>query len=129
MLALCASTPSPTQKLGARFLVGPDLLERRDLRCHTHRTLKGETERPRIFSSFETRTWPQAGCSSANSTTACSIFGTTRFFRIGFWRLISCKGQLTAPLVQLLEAIEAIPAVSHDLAALADIAELFGEFR
>jgi hypothetical protein len=42
---------------------------------------------PRRFSASETRTWPQAGCSIAISTTACSISIGVRFFRIGFLRL------------------------------------------
>ena len=37
------------------------------------------------------RSWPQAGCSIASATTASSISIGTRFFRIGFFRLISCS--------------------------------------
>src|SRR5205807_8255424 len=39
------------------------------------------------------------------------------------------QGQLAAFVVQLLEAIEAVPAVAHHLAGLADIAELLGELQ
>jgi hypothetical protein len=60
-------------------------------RCHTQRTPAGKIDSPRRFSASETRTWPQAGCSIAISTTACSISGAVPFFRIGFLRLISCK--------------------------------------
>src|SRR5439155_1120874 len=36
-----------------------------------------------FFNSLATRTWPYAGCSNANATTACSIFGSARFLRFG----------------------------------------------
>src|SRR5215831_7294461 len=45
----------------------------------------------RSVSASETRTWPQAGCSIASATTACSISTGVRFFRIGLRRLISCN--------------------------------------
>jgi len=52
-------------------------------------------------------------------TTACSISGAARFFRIGFWRVIFCRGQLaTTFVVQLPEAIEAVAAVPHYLIIL-----------
>ena len=70
----------------SRFLVFS-----RSWRCHTQRTPKGETDRPRFFNSFDTRTWPQVGCSSAIATTAASISGATRFFTIGLRRLISAS--------------------------------------
>src|SRR5436190_24175011 len=41
--------------------------------------------------------------------------------------LLQC--QLAAFVVQLLEPIEAVPAVPHHLAGLADIAELFGQLQ
>jgi hypothetical protein len=55
------------------------------------RTPAGETVIARFFNSLATRTWPNAGCSSANSTTACSIRGSARFFRFGFLREISAS--------------------------------------
>jgi len=63
----------------------------RSWRCHTQRTPAGETERPRERSAFDTRTWLQAGWSIASATTAASISGATRFFTIGFERLISIR--------------------------------------
>ena len=44
-----------------------------------------------FFSSLETRTWPQVGCSIASATTAASISSATRFLGIGFLRLISAS--------------------------------------
>jgi hypothetical protein len=40
----------------------------------------GEIVCPRFLNSLATRTWPKAGCSSANETTASSISCSTRFF-------------------------------------------------
>ena len=54
---------------------------------HTPRTPAGEIDRPCRFSISETRTWPQAGCSTAIATTACSISGAVRFFNTGLRRL------------------------------------------
>src|SRR5215468_6986101 len=67
------------------------LIEVRSWRCHTQRTPAGEIDRPCRFSASETRTWPQAGCSIAIATTACSISGAVRFFNTGLRRLISCN--------------------------------------
>jgi hypothetical protein len=61
----------------------------RSWRSQTERTPNGETEMPCLASSFETHVWPQAGWSIAMATTAASISGSTRFFRIGFRRDIS----------------------------------------
>ena len=69
----------------------------RSWRCQTQRTPNGEMDRPRWRSSFDTRAWPQVGCSMAISTTAFSISGSSRFFRIGFRRLISWRA--SSPLV------------------------------
>ena len=60
---------------------------------------------------------------------ARSISPATRFLSTGFCREIFGQRDLAALLVQLLEPIEAVPAVSHHLAGLADIAELLGEFE
>jgi hypothetical protein len=43
------------------------------------------------ISSLATRTWPHAGRSIASSTTAFSMAGSTRFFSIGFLRVISAS--------------------------------------
>ena len=37
--------------------------------------------------------------------------------------------QLAAFVVEILEPVEAVPAVAHDLAGLADVAELLGQFE
>ena len=63
----------------------------RSWRSQTPRTPNGEIDKPCFFSSLETRTWPQVGCSIAIATTAASISGATRFLRTGFLRLISCS--------------------------------------
>ena len=39
------------------------------------------------------------------------------------------QGKLAAFVAQLLEAVEAVPAVAHHLAGLADVAELPGQFQ
>src|SRR5439155_2498337 len=44
-----------------------------------------------FFNSLATRTWPYAGCSNANASTACSICGSARFLRFGFLREISSR--------------------------------------
>src|SRR5262249_32858429 len=67
------------------------LIEVRSCRCHTQRTPAGEIDRTCRFTIADTRTWPQAGCSIAKSTTACSISGAVRFFNTGLRRLISCS--------------------------------------
>src|SRR5437868_710316 len=100
-------------------------IEVRSWRCHTQRTPAGEIDNPRRFSASETRTWPQAGCSIAIETTASSICGLQD--RLAPADLLQC--QLAAFVVQLLEPIEAVPAVAHHLAGLADIAELFGQLQ
>src|SRR5215813_11098410 len=98
------------------------LIEVRSWRCHTQRTPAGEIDRPCRFSISETQTWPQAGCSIAIATTACSISGAVRFFNTGLRRLI-------AFVVKLLETVEAVAAVAHHFAGLADIAELLGQLE
>ena len=47
-------------------------------RFHTERTPKGETGKPYLANSLATRRWPQAGCSTAKSTTAASTSGATQ---------------------------------------------------
>src|SRR5215469_13587516 len=105
------------------------LIEVRSWRCHTQRTPAGEIDRPRRFSISETRTWPQAGCSVAIATTACSISIGVRFFRRGLRRLISCSASSAAFVVKLLETVEAVAAVAHHFAGLADITELLGQLE
>jgi hypothetical protein len=40
-------------------------IEVRSWRCQTQRTPAGEIDRPRCLSASDTRTWPQAGCSTS----------------------------------------------------------------
>src|SRR6188472_3234284 len=47
----------------------------RSWRCQTQRTPAGEIDRPRLASSLATRSWPQAGWSTAIATTAASMSG------------------------------------------------------
>jgi hypothetical protein len=54
---------------------------------------------------------------------ASSIACSTRFFNTGFLRLISCRAQFAALVVELLEPVGAVAAVVHHLAGLADIAK------
>src|SRR5690606_33508199 len=60
----------------------------RSCRSQTPRTPEGETINACRLSSLATLTCPNAGCSNANSSTACSISLETRFAGIGFLRLI-----------------------------------------
>src|SRR6476646_5278842 len=53
----------------------------RSWRCQTQRTPAGEIDRPCLASSLATRSWPQAGWSTAIATTAASMSGAVRFFR------------------------------------------------
>src|SRR6516225_8904782 len=104
------------------------LIEVRSWRCHTQRTPAGEIDRPCRFSISETRTWPQAGCSIAIATTACSISGGAVLqHRLAPADLLQC--QFAAFVVELLEAVEAVAAIAHHLAGLADIAELLGQLQ
>src|SRR6516225_5060981 len=56
---------------------------------------------------------------------ASSTSGGTRFLSTGFLRL----RQLAACVVELFEPVKAIAAVTHDLASLADVAELLGKLQ
>src|SRR6516225_7909135 len=98
-------------KLAIRLLVGLGLVERGDLCLGQQdavlRHLGFELHRGQIVTLPHApharrrdrqpaplqrlRTWPQAGCSIASATTACSISTGVRFFRIGLRRLISCN--------------------------------------
>src|SRR4029453_18268155 len=88
----------------------------RSWRCQTQRTPAGEIDNPRRFSASETRTWPQAGCSIASSDhrlldlRRCTVLQD----RLSATDLL--QRQLAAFVVELLEAVEAVAAVSHHLA-------------
>ena len=60
---------------------------------------------------------------------SASISGGVRFFSSGLRRVSSCKRQLAAGVVELLEAVEAVARVAHHLAGLADVAELLGKLQ
>ena len=62
----------------------------RSWRNQTERTPKGEIDIPSLAGSLETRVCPQAGWITI-ATTAASISGATRFFKIGLRRDISCS--------------------------------------
>src|SRR5262245_49896349 len=75
------------------------------------------------------RTCPKAGCSMASATMASS---TSCGYSVLQHRLLAAdllQRQLAACVVQFLEPVEAIPAVTHDLAGLADVAELLGKLE
>jgi AspT/YidE/YbjL antiporter-like protein len=93
------------------------------------RTPAGDTIRSCFRSSFATRTWPHVASSIASATTAASISGATRFFRTG-WRFDSSCSAVSPPRVaQLLEPIEAVAALAHDLAGLGHVAELLRQLQ
>jgi hypothetical protein len=81
------------------------LLFARSWRNQTARTPNGEIDKACFFSSLETRTWPQVGCSIASATTAASISGATRFLRIGLFAADLGKRQLAAFVAQLLKPV------------------------
>jgi hypothetical protein len=100
------------------------------MRRQIERTPNGETVIPRFKSSFEMRTWPQAGCSMAMATTASSISGASHtVLQDGLAPRDLLQGKFAAFVVKLLEPVEAVAAVAHHLAGLADIAELFCQFE
>ena len=101
----------------------------RSWRSHTPRTPAGEIDRPRFFSSLATRTWPQAGCSIASSTTAVLDLRRDPVLQHRLLAADLLQRQLAAFVVQLLEPVEAVAAVAHHLAGLADIAELLGQLQ
>ena len=61
-------------------------------------------------------------------TTAASTSGEARFFRLGFERVISQR-QITTLLIQISEAIEAVPAIAHYPAGLGHAAKLLGQLQ
>ena len=66
--------------------------------------------------------------STASATTASSISCATQFFL----RLLAAdlfQRQLAAFVIEFLKAVEAVAAIAHHLAGLADIAELLGELQ
>ena len=101
----------------------------RSWRSHTQRTPAGETVSPRFLSSLAIRTWPKAGCSTASATMASSI--SLRHAVLQHWLLAAdfLQRQLAALVVEFLEPVEAVAAVTHHLAGLADVAELLGELQ
>ena len=60
---------------------------------------------------------------------ACSIWASIRFFKHGLRRRNLFERKLAIFLVQLLEAIETVAAVSHHLAGLGHAAQLLGQLQ
>ena len=54
-------------------------------------TPAGEMKMPFFFNSLLTLSCPKAGFSVAMATTASSMYSSIRFFKIGFFLLISCR--------------------------------------
>ena len=104
-------------------------IEVRSWRCHTQRTPAGEIDRPRRFSASETRTWPQAGCSIASSTDRLFDLRRRAVLQDRLLAADLLQRQFTAFVVQLLEPVEAVAAIPHHLAGLADVAELLGQLQ
>ena len=81
-------------------------------------------------SSLLARSWPKAGWSMASWVTACAMWASTRFFRMGFHLLRGwasdaadlLQGNSTAFFVEFFESIKAVPAIaqwlSHETASL-----------
>src|SRR4051794_33092889 len=98
-------------------------------RNQTLRTPLGDANNPRLVSSLAIRTCPNAGCSIANSTIACSMCGSVRFFRHGLRRLISFSANSPPFFVQFFKPVEAIARVAHHLASLGNTAEHVGKVQ
>src|SRR5262249_47204665 len=101
----------------------------RSWRSHTQRTPAGETVIPRFWSSLAMRTWPNAGL--LNGQRNDGILDLLRHPVLQH-RLLAAdllQRQLAAFVVELLEPVEAVAAVAHHLAGLADVAELLGELQ
>src|SRR4051794_4094366 len=91
-------------------------------RNHTLRTPLGDTNNPRLVSSLAIRTWPNAGCSIANSTILFHVrLGSVLQTRLTPADLL--QRQLATLLIQFLEPVEAIPRVAHHLASLRNTPE------
>ena len=89
------------------------------------RTPKGEMDIPCLASSFDIRVCPQAGWSIAmRPQPPLRSRARPGSSRIGLRRDIPLQRQFPAFVIEILEPVEAVPAVAHDLAGLADVAEL-----
>src|SRR6266487_4027024 len=75
------------------------------------------------------RTWPKAGCPMASATMTSSIPCGTRFFQNRLLAADLLQRQLAAFVVEFLEPVEAVAAVAHHLAGLADVAKLLGKLQ
>ena len=98
-------------------------------RSQTQRTPAGDTASPRFRNSSATRTWPNAGCATAQGNNG--VFDVLRYPVLQH-RLLAAdllQSQLAAFVIEFLEAVEAVAAVAHHRASLADIAELFGKLQ
>ena len=98
----------------------------RSWRSQTERTPKGEIVSPCLASSLEIRVWPHADRHRRHRRLDLRPHPVLQD-RLATRHLL--KRQFPAFVVEILEPVEAIPAVAHDLAGLADVAELLGQFE
>jgi hypothetical protein len=109
---------SPTQ-LCQRFVPLPEAMVSRSWRSHA----LGETASPRCLSSLATRLLDRQRYDGILDLLRHAVL-QHRLLAADF-----LQGSFAALVVELLEPVEAVAAVIHHLAGLADIAELLGELQ
>ena len=109
---------SPTQ-LCQRFVPLPEAMVSRSRRSHA----LGETASPRCLSSLATRLLDRQRYDGILDLLRHAVL-QHRLLAADF-----LQGSFAALVVELLEPVEAVAAVIHHLAGLADIAELLGELQ
>ena len=100
----------------------------RSWRSQTQRTPAGETVSPRFLNSLAIRT---CRCRLLNGECHNGVFNVLRHAVLQH-RLLAAdllQRQIAAFVVQLLETVEAVAAIAHHLASLADVAELLGKLE
>src|SRR6266496_3242356 len=95
----------------------------RSCRSQIVRTPAGDTTIARFLSSLATRTWPNAGCSSAKRHHRLFDAGVSAILEIRLLARNLRQRRLPARLVQLLEPIEAVPTEPEHLARLGHAAQ------
>src|SRR5262249_31513015 len=143
-------------ELAVRLLLGLGLFQRDDLRLGQHQALLGALGFQRLeplVHGFQVVAWPHPAHAGGGDREPAlpelvgnadlaesrlldrqrydSILGLLRHAVLQH-RLLATdflQGQSAALLVELLEPVEAVAAVAHHLAGLADIAELLGELQ
>src|ERR1700758_2433317 len=122
----CASVSTrPSWALLASSALSRLFMVSRSWRSHTQRTPAGETVSPRFLSSLATKGW------LLNRERHDGVFDLLRHAVLQH-RLFTAdllQRQLTTVVVEFLEPVKAVAAVAHDLAGLADVAELLGKFK